>query len=72
MMDKWEQVALEVCKDAEDTGRMHAGYLWHKIAAALRQCEADTIRRCADACKYLTDVDTQSSILALLPKEVGE
>jgi hypothetical protein len=77
-MDKWEQVARETCAAICrcDSDGVMAELL---IAAALRQCEADTIRRCAGVIGRRVDQrhghdknGDVAAILALLPKEPGQ
>lgn len=74
-MDKHEQVAREVA--AKLLPHTTSVVNCTLIAAALRQCEADTIRRCARVIGDYTTVkwnhvaaeEAENEILSLLPKE---
>jgi hypothetical protein len=49
MADQFDELALTICREAEATGRMHAGFLWHKIASALRAAVEAERAACAEA-----------------------
>lgn len=81
-MDKWEQVAEGIVTDWDYEDILKWTSLKVMIGEALRQCEADTIRRCAeelsDAAANYADSEhsdvrmlwlASKTILALLPEE---
>lgn len=81
-MDKWEQVAEGIVTDWDDEGILKWTSLKGMILDALRQCEADTIRRCAEVCdeqeqgflspEYATDQPLSSLAERFACREVKE
>lgn len=88
MMDKWEQFVADrmAGKQVYSAGHPYTRQFGKIFLAALRQCEADTIRRCAEVVADemgFDDVRTdtrvlsavsrvEKAILSLLPQEATQ